>query len=164
VAGEPTPAERLDEVYGAASTERTYRELDERARRELANGRRVLLDGNFPTKAMREAALAVAREGQRPAVVLVFRVDDAEARRRLGTRASSRGTARGSEPDEYSEADVAVYERARARFEPPEEIAAAQRVDVDPHAAPEELLTTILERVVTQLEAAGRLPATFPTG
>jgi hypothetical protein len=148
------PAAREAEVYSAPMTERTYVQLFAEGRRELGAGRAALLDATFPTAALRERAAAAARAAGAPFVLIHCRVGEAEARRRLEARAGER--------DQFSDADVAVYERARARFEPPLEIPPARLVEAGADLEAEELLLALLEGVVAQLKEAGRLPATFP--
>ncbi len=150
------PKEREAEVYSEAMTDRTYAALVDEARGELARARRVIVDATFPSASLRARPLALARELGIPFVLLMCLVDDTEARRRLTARVGERG--------QFSDADVAVFERARARFEPPDEVPASQRLDVRPGVATEELVAAVIERAVEQLESAGRLPATFHLG
>lgn len=148
------PRERQAEVYSAAMTDRTYAVLADGARRELTRRRRVILDATFARAKQRARPLALAHELAIPFVLLKCEVDETEARRRLTARAGERG--------EVSDADVAVFEQARAGFEPPDEVPASQRVDVGAGVTVEELVAAVIDRVVGQLESAGRLPATFP--
>ncbi len=50
----------------------------------------------------------------------------------------------------------------RARFELPDEVPASQRLDIGARVTAEELVAAVIERVVEQVESAGRFPATFP--
>jgi uncharacterized protein len=150
------PKEREAEVYSEGMTDRTYAALVDEAREELARGRRVIVDATFPSASLRAQPLALVRELGIPFVLLMCVVDDTEARRRL--------TARVGEQGQFSDADVAVFERARARFEPPDEVPASQRVDVWPGVATQELVGAVIEHVVEQLESAARLPTTFHVG
>jgi aminoglycoside phosphotransferase family enzyme/predicted kinase len=148
------PKEREAEVYSAAMTDRTYAVLVDEARGELARARRVILDATFASRRQRAQPLALARELGIPFVLLLCRVDETEARRRLTARVGERG--------QFSDADVAVFERARTHFEPPDEVPASQRLDVGAGVAVEELVAAVIERVLAQLDSAGRLPTTFP--
>jgi len=152
-----TPPERLAEVYAPETTARTYARLLELARVAIARGRGALLDATFSRADQRAAAAALARDLSAPArpvpfVLLHCRIDDEQARRRLAARTTG--------PGQFSDADVAVYERARPIFQVPDEVAPAARVDLDPATAPEEAATAVVERALRQLETAG-LPPTF---
>ena len=156
VPGTPPPPVLVSEVYSDAMTKRTYERLIDEARTALSSGRRVVLDGTYPTAAFREEPLQLARELDVPVVLVACQVDDGEARRRLVTRAGRAG--------EFSDADVAVFERAKERFQPPTEVASERRVDVGADSAGDEVVMSLLERVVGQLDRAGKLPVTFPAG
>jgi len=58
--------------------------------------------------------------------------------------------------------DAAVYDQAKRRYEPPTEIAPEQRVDVAGDANGDDVLVALLDRLIAQLDGAGRLPGTFP--
>jgi aminoglycoside phosphotransferase family enzyme/predicted kinase len=154
-----TPPERLAEVYSGETSARTYARLHELARASLARGRGVLLDATYARAADRAAAAALAREPSGPTharvpfLLLHCRVDDVEARRRLAARAHG--------PGQFSDADVAVYEQARPRFEAPDEVAPEALLEVAAGDAPEETAAAIATRAAELLAAAGLLPATF---
>jgi uncharacterized protein len=153
----PTPPGRLAQVYSPETTERTYARLHELARDALARGRGALLDATFARAADRAAAAGLARSLSTPSrpvpfVVVHCRIDDDEARRRLAGRVTG--------PDQFSDADFAIYERARPAFEPPAEIPPRARVDVDPATPVEETTLAVVELALTQIDAARR-PAAF---
>ncbi len=104
------PEERHAEVYGPEMNQRTYDELRRRASAHLAAGRPVVLDAMHGRAEERAAAVAIAREHGVPALIAELRLDDAEARARI--------EARSDDPLRTSDADWAVYELQRARFEP----------------------------------------------
>jgi predicted kinase len=106
--------------------------------------------------ALRARAADLAHELGVPFVLLACAADDAQTRRRLAARAHER--------NEFSDADAAVYDQAKRRYEPPTEIAPERRVDVAGDANGDDVLVSLLDRVIAQLEGAGRLPATFPLG
>lgn len=102
---DPLPAS----CYSPEFSDRTYRALIAQADRALADGP-VLLDANFPTELHRRKAVASARRvGARLAFVW-FQVDAEEVEKRLKARAS--------DPDVISDADINVYRKLRAVFEP----------------------------------------------
>ncbi|QLH75971.1 AAA family ATPase [Halosimplex rubrum] len=98
-----------DPTYSRAEKECVYGAMLERAREALADGRPVVLDATFERRVRRDDAAALAEEaGANLTLVRVVCADEV-ARRRIRER-----------EDDPSEADVAVYENARDRFEPPE--------------------------------------------
>ena len=151
----PAPRARA-QVYSEEMTRRTYAQLFDEARRDLERGRRVVLDATFPTAALRARAADLAHELGVPFVLLACSADDAQTRRRLAARAHER--------NEFSDADAAVYDQAKRRYEPPAEIAPERRVDVAGDVNGDDVLVTLLDRLIAQLDRAGRLPATFPLG
>jgi aminoglycoside phosphotransferase family enzyme/predicted kinase len=144
------------QVYSEEMTRRTYAQLFDEARRDLERGRRVLLDATFPTAELRARAADLARELGVPFVLLACSADDAQTHRRLAARALER--------NEFSDADAAVYDQAKRRYEPPAEIAPERRIDLAGDANGDDVLVALLDRVLAQLDGAGRLPATFPLG
>jgi len=104
------PEERRAEVYGAEMNERTYAEVRRRAAAHLAAGRPVVLDAMHGRAEERKAAIELAREHGVPAVIAELRLDDADARGRIAGRSG--------DPLRTSDADWAVYELQRGRFEP----------------------------------------------
>ena len=111
------PTDRLpDSAYDEASTERTYAEALRRAEDSLTQGIPAILDGAFPSESMRARALDLARRLALPACIAHIHIDDDAARERLRARA-----ARNDDP---SDADEAVYETMRTRYESPDPDAA----------------------------------------
>jgi predicted kinase len=106
---ERVPDERREEVYSADMNQRTYQELRRRAGLHLAAGRPVILDAMHGRAEERASALAIAREHGVPSVIAELRLDDAAARARI--------EARSEDPLLTSDADWAVYELQRGRFE-----------------------------------------------
>jgi aminoglycoside phosphotransferase family enzyme/predicted kinase len=153
---ERTAPQARAQVYSEEMTRRTYTRLFDEARRDLGRGRRVVLDATFPTAGLRARAADLAHELGVPFVLLACAADDAQTRRRLAARAHER--------NEFSDADAAVYEQAKRRYEPPTEIAPERRIDVAGDANGDDVLVALLDRVIAQLDGAGRLPATFPLG
>jgi aminoglycoside phosphotransferase family enzyme/predicted kinase len=107
---ERVPQERRDEVYGAEMNERTYSEVRRRAAMHLEAGRPVVLDAMHGRAEERLAAAQLAREQGVPAVIAELRLEDGAARARI--------EGRSADPLRTSDADWAVYELQRGRFEP----------------------------------------------
>jgi len=97
-----------DPTYSRAEKDRVYGAILERARSVLRDGRAAVLDATYERRADRDDAVALADEVAAHLTVVRVVCDDEVARRRIRDR-----------EDDPSEADVAVYENARERFEPP---------------------------------------------
>jgi len=97
--------------YGEEATRRTYGRLRELAAADLAAGRSVVLDANFPTHDQRERARAVAAGQGVPFLLGLVETPEATVIERLRRRAG--------DPHEASDAGVEIYRRARQEFEPP---------------------------------------------
>lgn len=95
-------------IYSGTWTERTYRELRERAVRAIREGERVIVDASFRRDVHRRAFLESARRSGVPLLFLVCRAPDEVAERRLEAR--ERGA---------SDADVSVLREMATRWEPP---------------------------------------------
>lgn len=107
------PTDRLPQsAYSDDATRRTYDEALRLAREALHAGRSAILDGAFPSAALRGGALAVAGAAAAPACIVHTFVDDVEAEKRIAAR-----TARADDP---SDADGRVRALMRERFEPPQ--------------------------------------------
>jgi aminoglycoside phosphotransferase family enzyme len=140
------PAERggagdLDEgIYTPAFTERTYDTVLEQARGHLAHGRSVVLDATFSTRRLRDAAFAAAAAAGAPALLIevVTPAETVEAWLRE----------RAHDPTEVSDADLAVHQHARERFEPTDERAAGERVEVDGRMDAETMAGVVVDGLI----------------
>lgn len=121
---------------------RTYAACLERAEAVLQDGGRPLVDANFPDEERRQAFLTAAAALGVPARLLLLETSPELARARIAAR---RGDA--------SDADPAIYEALRARFQPlsPGTLRCADRIDAggSPQAT--------LQRATAALRAAGLL-------
>lgn len=129
------------EHYTSAFTERTYGEL--LARATAAEGTVVLLDGNFPTVALRAMAAAAARRCGATLVVLHVGVDEATALQRAAARAAGGAS--------VSDADAAVTARRRAQFVRPTAGEGNEIVELDGA----QHTTVLADHVLAQLLRAG---------
>lgn len=102
--------------YSEAGRQRVYDEMLARARRLLGAGRDVVLDATFERRGNRLRAAELAREAGAAFRLVHVVCDPGVVRRRLAERDS-----------DASDADWAVHQRARARFETPDPAA-------EPHA------------------------------
>ncbi len=129
-------------VYAPEWNDRTYRELLERARDRLLRGERVIVDASFREDGRRKAFLDLATRYRVPARFLVLEAPVERVRRRIERRLAG-----------PSDADVDIYEAARARWEPPSAATAPAMRHVDTgqsHA-------WSIEQSVVHLEEAGLL-------
>jgi aminoglycoside phosphotransferase family enzyme/predicted kinase len=142
-------------IYAPSFTRRTYAALLERAGAALAADRPVVVDAAFITAAGRRPFLDLARAAGVPHVVLHTEGPPDAVRARLARR--------GADPDEVSDADWAVHEAMRARFEPPDEVDAAHRVTATPETAPDAVVLEVMARLLAQASPESR-PAPAPDG
>jgi predicted kinase len=140
--GQRAGAEIDQGLYTPERTRATYAAMLERAVRCTRAGRPgapaqhagVVLDANFPTRALRAAAVAAGRGAGARVLIVEVAAPESVVHARLVERAASGLDA--------SDAGPAVYQAAKARFEPsrPEEADAWLRVDgsrpADDHLGP----------------------------
>jgi len=106
---EHRPAGFREGLYAPELTARTYGEMRRRAAAHLAAGRPVVLDATHARVADREAALAVARAAEVPALLVELRTTDADALARIESRQAALAT---------SDATPEIYREARELYEP----------------------------------------------
>jgi uncharacterized protein len=102
----------LEGPYAPDITELTYRKMRLKAAALLHAGRRVVADATFARRSWRDAFEAAAREAGARCVVVHVTCPEDVVRARMAVRAGDR--------TEVSDADFAVYEKAKESFEPPE--------------------------------------------
>lgn len=111
LAGVAPTARAVPGLYDPAMSDRVYATLLERAERAARPPVAVaILDGNFATRARRAEAVAMARSAGARVLFVPVAIAESVALARLAERAR-----RG---DSTSDADLAVYRRRRAEFEP----------------------------------------------
>ena len=118
-------------LYSPERTRATYGSVLRKAVRTLLRGASAIVDANFPAAAQRRPFCDAAARLGVPWIVVHCTADEATVRARLA--------ARSADPRAISDADLAVYEKVRAVFEPPDEVPAEQRVDVATEDGPLEL-------------------------
>jgi hypothetical protein len=124
-------------AYAPEMSDRVYAEVLVRARAAAAV---VLLDANWPTKARRGALVTAGRSAGARVVIADLAIPPPIARRRLEARAA--------DPEVVSDADVAVYERLAAAFEPPTPGEGAALVHLDGTPGAETLVDALLAHLV----------------
>jgi predicted kinase len=107
-------------IYSPEWTVRTYAECRRRAEDLLFEGKRVIVDATFSDEALRQSFLELARSLCVPVVWFVCQASPESVRERLSAR---RGDA--------SDADWAVYERARRTWDPESHSSRAAKLDID---------------------------------
>jgi aminoglycoside phosphotransferase family enzyme/predicted kinase len=146
LAGVPPTERARPEHYSEEFSRRTYAEVLRRASAATARGKRVvLLDGNFPTAAHRDAArAAAAAAGARLAVAFVDVSAEVAAQRAID---------RAKDPNSVSDAGAEVTAKLRAAYEPPATGEGSPVVSIDGtrpvHDLAAELLATLLRAQVS---------------
>jgi predicted kinase len=103
-------------TYSDAENRTVFKCVDGLVDGLLADGHRVVVDATNLLTRYRAASVGAARRRNAPIVFVRVTADDATIRARLAQRRQARADG------DHSDADIAVYERMRARpFEPPAE-------------------------------------------
>jgi aminoglycoside phosphotransferase family enzyme/predicted kinase len=136
------PTEPLPEsFYSDEFSHRTYAELLERVKDATASRAVVILDANFRERRERSLAREAAKAAGARLVILRVDADEAIVIERLASRKN--------DPTSVSDADRAVYEKLKARYEVPQEEEADQLIpvngDLEPGAAVDGILAALLE-------------------
>lgn len=136
------PNEPLSEsFYSDEFSHRTYTELLERAKAATDSRAVVILDANFRERRERSLARESARAAEARLAILRVDADEAIVIERLASRKQ--------DPTSVSDADRAVYEKLKARYEVPQEEEADQLIpvngDLEPGAAVDGILAALLE-------------------
>jgi len=109
LAGVPPTARPGASLYTPARSAATYAAMHAAAREALAAGRSAILDATFQLRAHRDAARDVARRAAAPILFVECVCPPDEVRRRLRER--------GRRGDDASDADWAIYQQQRRRYE-----------------------------------------------
>jgi predicted kinase len=120
-------------LYSADWSDRTYAECLRRAEALLFDGGRVIIDASFSEEKRRRVFLDAAARLCVPAVFLVCRASPAVARPRIAGR---KGDA--------SDADVAVYEHAAARWQEAGEATRSAMTELPADGTPEETVAAAI--------------------
>jgi aminoglycoside phosphotransferase family enzyme/predicted kinase len=107
-------------IYTLEWTERTYDECLQRAENALLEGNRVIVDASFASESLRTRFIDAGRGLSVPVIWFVCQATPQTVRERLAQR-------RG----DVSDADFAIYERARLSWEPAGPTSAAVRIEID---------------------------------
>lgn len=126
----------LEGPYAPDATERTYAEMRTCAVALLRAGRRVVADATFARRAWRDEFRAAARDAGAPCLVVHVTCPEEVVRARMAARAGDR--------TEVSDADFAVYLRAKEAFEPPR----SQDTLHDGTGPPTKTLDTVMDMLV----------------
>jgi aminoglycoside phosphotransferase family enzyme/predicted kinase len=127
-------------IYTREWTERTYQACLDRAEAALLDGKRVIVDATFAEEALRARFMGAARALSVPAVGFVCQASAESVRERLARR---RGDA--------SDADFAIYERAKESWEAASEESRRALFDLDTERGAGDAV----ERALAALRARG---------
>lgn len=109
-------------LYSPENKRRTYRSLLGAAVEMLEAGHAAVVDATFALREHREPFVDAAERLGLPYYVVHVTATEDQIRERMARRAA--------DPDAASDADLAVYERARETFEPPTEVPAGHVLEV----------------------------------
>ncbi len=133
-------------IYTPEFSRRTYDTLLEHARRELRQGRSLVLDGSYQNRSERERLRQCAEEFGATLSVILCQCDDAETERRLVRRAR--------DPLAVSDGNWAIYQRQKESMEFPGEIPTDDLLIIETNGpAP-----VVLAGVIDRLAQKSRLP------
>jgi aminoglycoside phosphotransferase family enzyme/predicted kinase len=133
-------------LYGPERKAAVYRALLDDAVRHLGAGHSVLVDATFTARAERDRFVDAAERAGLPYQLVHVTAPEDLVLERLAARAR--------DPGAVSDADEAVYRAARASFEPPEEVPAAHRLEVESGRGPAELGSArVIERLIAGASA-----------
>jgi hypothetical protein len=123
-------------IYTPAWNERTYEALLRQGRGALVEGRSVILDASFSTRARRQAAVALGESLGARVLFLECRLGEEETLTRLRKR-ECRGAS-------VSDGRAALYPSQNAAYEPPTELAPEQHLAVETDRPPSVLAEALL--------------------
>jgi predicted kinase len=123
--------------YAPEARERVYHDLAEQAGAALSEGRPVVVDGTFIERGQRDLVAGRARDLSAPLLVVECMAPDDVVESRQRQRAGETWTT--------SEGRYEVYLAQKARYQPPLEFAADERITID--------TTATLERQIEAIEA-----------
>jgi predicted kinase len=132
-------------MYDRARSDETYALLLAAAQDHLRQERTVVVDAGFRTADRRRPFHELASRVGLPFVLIHAAPPEEVARSRLA--------ARRDHPDSASDAGMEVYDALAPGFEPPTELPAASVLTWDGTGTPEELTTSLLERLARAVEA-----------
>lgn len=130
-------------AYDAESRALVYDELHRRAAAHLAFGRPVVLDATYMRRTDRLGAQRIAEEAGAPFIAVEVVADDAVIRERMARRDGA---------PTLSDARWGVHVEQQRRFEPPDEIATDEIVQIDGGAALRKSVESILDRLSSAAE------------
>jgi aminoglycoside phosphotransferase family enzyme/predicted kinase len=120
-------------IYSRQWTDRTYEECLRRAEAALLDGKRVIIDASFASDSHRTRFIDAGRALAVPVVWLVCLATSDRIRERLAQRHG-----------DVSDADFAVYERARQSWEPPGRVSREVLTEIDTEHGAEHSLSHAL--------------------
>jgi len=119
-------------IYTKDFSQKTYRTLLERAEARLRRGDSVILDASYQYARDRLDLRALAGNLNCPVYFIFCQCSEVEMKRRM--------IAREQDPASVSDGRWEIYQKQKKRFEPPDELAAAELIIMDTQPPLEELL------------------------
>lgn len=127
-------------LYSPERKEETYASLLEMAVEALRHERTVVVDATFSRREWRAPVLQAAAELGRPCFVVHVSAPERTILERLAARAHDSRTT--------SDADAAVYQRAKQEFEAPDEVPPPRSVAVAGDRAPEQAVSILIDAAI----------------
>lgn len=148
LAGLAATEHRLDElgqgIYTPEFTEKTYKEMLERAKRDLQQGAEgIVLDGSYSRLADRKKALVLADALDVDLLFILCTCSDQEVKRRLDLRAK--------DPNAVSDGRWDIFVKQKVHFEFPDELGSDQFMRLDTEADPEQLVSLLEHSVENRI-------------
>jgi len=137
----PTDRSADADLYSPAMSRRVYDALLDAVRAAVAARRLLVVDATLATRARRDPFLAFCAASAARFLLIETTCGEAESRRRL--------TARARRADDASDADGAVFDKALAQYEPPDEVPPSQRlVAATDRLSDPELMDAVMARLM----------------
>lgn len=118
-----TPSSKRDMLYSAEMSEKTYRQLFNKAESNIRAGKSVILDGTFSSSSSRKK---LVKKLQPLNIQLLF-IEAQASENVIKQRLKDRET----QNDVVSDARIEDYDKLDRRYEPPEELETKQLVEVN---------------------------------
>ena len=128
-------------IYTQKFSRRTYRALLDLAETELRRGDSVVLDASYQHRRDRQDVRNLAAALGCRVYFILCQCPETELQRRMA--------AREKDPTSVSDGRWEIYLQQKKRFEPPDELTAAELIPIDTQAPPDQLIA-ILEQKLLQ--------------
>lgn len=126
-------------IYSRELSRRTYRALLGHAETELQRGDSVVLDASYQLRRDRQDVRDLAADLGCRVYFILCQSSEAELQRRMA--------AREKDPTSVSDGRWEIYLQQKKRFEPPDELTAAELIPIDTQAPVDRLITALEQKL-----------------